>query len=68
MTRKFIYAHYVRAGYLKELLEIPDPPEIAKLRGHKITAPVKEKLPLERFQDWCTEYLQRRKLEIEGDL
>jgi len=55
-------------AYVK-LLAIKDDPEIAKLRGHKITAPVKKKKDnIEELKKSYVRHLMHRQLQLRGEV
>jgi hypothetical protein len=58
-----------RLNAYKKLLAMKDDPEIEKLRGHKITAPVKKKKNnIEELKKSYVRHLMHRQLQLRGDL
>ena len=52
----------------KKILNPPMPPDAEAKMGHKITAPVKNKTPIEAQKRQFVIYLMHRNLEMNGDL
>jgi hypothetical protein len=53
----------------RKLLAMKDDPEIEKLRGHKITAPIRNKKHnIEELKKSYIRHLMHRQLQLRGDL